>query len=311
MHARSTLDALRLVHPARPTEPERTIGVVAVCAPSSSSGSRRASGLLALSVVALSLILLAPAGAASAAPPNDDFGDAKPLRLGKNVRGNINGATKQRGEPQHASSLATRSVWYRFRAKRKVTVLLGTCQSNFDSVVAVYTGRRLSGLREVDFNNDGCGRTGAGSRVSFTARRGRTYRIAVVGFTASGRFTLTAERIFTPPNDDFADAVRVGLGQQLSASTRGATRELREPGHTDNAPHTVWFKVSVATQSPVHLRACNRSTPSLTVYTGSRVSALTRVTGGGCDVTFTAQPGVTYRVVAEDFGAGGGFRLDS
>jgi hypothetical protein len=190
-------------------------------------------------------------------------------------------------------------------------VLLGTCRSNFDSVIAVYRGRRLRGLREVDFNNDGCGSVGGGSRVSFTARRGVTYRIAVVGFAASGRFKLTVDRIFTPPNDDLVDAARITLGTQLGASTRGATRELREPAHADNAPHTIWFKLSVATPMEVHLSACNGSYPALTVYTGSSVSHLTRVESDGCAVTFTAAPGTIYKVVAEDFGNGGSFRLDS
>jgi hypothetical protein len=279
--------------------------------PSSHSPSRRRT-LIALAAVLASIgsLQLALAASASAAPRNDDFADAVSLRLGKDVKGNINGATAQRGEPRHASSLANRSVWYRFRSKRKVTVLLGTCNASFDSIIAVYSGRRLSGLREVDFNNDGCG-SGGGSRVSFTARRGVTYRIAVVGFAASGRFTLTVDRIFTPPNDDFADAVGITLGTALSASTRGATRELREPGHSDNAPHTIWFKMSVTAAGDVRLRACNGSTPALTVYTGSSVSRLTRVEAGGCEVTFSATPGTTYRIVAEDFGTGGSFRLES
>ena len=99
--------------------------------------------------------MLAASAPASAAPLNDDFGDALSVRVGSSVKGKLNGATKQRGEPQHANSLARRSVWYRFRAKRKVTVLFGACKSDFDTLVAVYSGARLSGLREVDFNNDG------------------------------------------------------------------------------------------------------------------------------------------------------------
>jgi hypothetical protein len=269
--------------------------------------------LITVAVVLMTAALLGSATSAWAAPSNDDFGDAPALRLGKNVRGNINGAGKQRGEPRHADSLATHSVWYRLRSIRKVTVLLGTCSADFDSVVAVYSGRRLAGLRETDFNNDGCGRTGGGSRVSFTARPGVNYHIAVVGFSARGRFTLTVERIFTPPNDDFVDAVGLTPGGQLSASTRGATRELREPAHADNAPHTIWFKMSVTAQAEVHLGACNGSFPSLTVYTGSSVRSLTQVpdNGGSCSITFTATPGTTYRIVAEDHGSGGSFRLDS
>jgi hypothetical protein len=254
--------------------------------------------------------LLAGASSAAAAPRNDDFADALPLRIGRDVTGNVNGAGRQAGERLHGGSLATHSVWYRFRAKRRVTVLLGTCSSNFDTVVAVYTGRRVSGLRTVDFNNDGCGRTGGGSRVSFTARKGRTYRIAVAGFTANGRFKLTVDRIFTPLNDDLVDAVALTPGSGVSASTRGATRELNEPGHAFNGPHTVWFKLTLATETPVTVNACNGSFPALTVYTGSRMGTLKRVaTEDDCNVSFTAFAGITYRVVAEDGGSGGSFRI--
>lgn len=264
-------------------------------------------GLTAIAVLCAGS--LGSAAAASAAPRNDDFADATALRLGRDVRGNITGATKQRGEPPHAGSLATHSVWYRFSAKRRTGVLLGTCSASFDSVVAVYSGRRLTRLREVDFNNDGCGSGGGGSRVSFTARRGVTYRIAVAGFTAGGRFKLTVDRIFTPLNDDLADAVALTPGSGISASTTSATRELREPGHADNDPHTVWFKVRVATQTDLTLNACNGSYPTLTVYTGSSMTTLRRVaTESDCSARFTALPGITYRIVAEDYSAGS-FRI--
>jgi len=257
-----------------------------------------------------SCALMAGASSAAAAPRNDDFADALPLRIGRDVTGNVNGAGRQPGERLHGGSLATHSVWYRFRAKRRVSVLLGTCSSNFDSVVAVYTGRRVSALRAVDFNNDGCGRTGGGSRVSFTARKGRTYRIAVASFTASGRFRLTVDRIFTPLNDDLVDAVALTAGSGISASTRGATRELNEPGHAFNQPHTVWFKLTLPTETPVTVNACNGSFPALTVYTGSSMGRLKRLaTDHDCDVSFTALAGTTYRVVAEDGGSGGSFRI--
>jgi hypothetical protein len=256
---------------------------------------------------------------ASAAPSNDDFGDAVPLRIGSEVQGSVNGATRQRGEPRHAESLARRSVWYRFHARRKVTVLLGTCKSNFDTVVAVYSGRRLSSLRPVDFNDDGCGSIGAGSRVSFTARRGRTYRIAVVGFSPRGRFTLSVSRVNAPPNDDFVDAARISLGSTVSGTTRNATRELHEPRHNgEEADLTVWFKLTVAVARPVELNTCGSGFDTvLAVYTGRAVDRLTEVTSNDDDcglssrVTFGAEAGVTYRIAVAEYGGhrSGAFRL--
>ena len=148
-------------------------------------------------------------------------GDGRPaerrLRAGPNgaadttVRGNINGASRQRGEPRHADSLARRSVWYRFRAKRKVTLGLSTCRTTFDTVIAVYGGRSLRTLRGVDFNNDGCGRDGGGSRAHHYSPARTHVPDRRRGGRSSGRFRLKVAPIPVPANDDFADAARLRL----------------------------------------------------------------------------------------------------
>jgi hypothetical protein len=145
------------------------------------------------------------AAAANAAPANDDFADAKPIRVGQTVRGTTAGATGEPGEPAHGPG-TTQSVWYRLRSLGKVSVLLNTCRAEGDSVIAVYTGRRVGALRLIDFNDDGC--AGLGSRVSFTARPGRTYFIAIAPYDddEQGTFRLGARAIDTPSNDDFVDA---------------------------------------------------------------------------------------------------------
>ena len=268
-------------------------------------------GKIPVSGLAIAAALLASTAApAAAAPANDDIGDARAIGVGRTIQGTINDATKQRGEPRHANSLATRSVWYRFRTQRRVALGLSTCSSDFDTVLAVYTGRSLRSLRAVEFNNDGCG-AGGGSRVTFTARPGRVYRIAVAGFAPRGRFRLRTERVDVPPNDDFADAVRIGLGETIAATTRNATRELGEPGHAFNEPHTIWFRLSVAAPTIVRVSNCaaNPSHGHVTVYTGASVRTLTRVAGDDdCATEFQALPGAVYRIVVED-AAGAAVRL--
>ena len=145
--------------------------------------------LVGSTVVSIFALLAALAPSAWAAPANDDFQRAAPLRVGDAIRGTVEGATRQRREPQHARLRAGRSVWYRFRAQRRLALRLNTRRTDFDSVIAVYTGRSLPSLRAVDFNDNGCGPTG-GSRVTVTTHRGQTYRIAVAGATARGRFRL-------------------------------------------------------------------------------------------------------------------------
>lgn len=258
-------------------------------------------------VLALACFGVLASEAVAVAPPNDDFGHATPIRVGSTVKGTIDGATKQPAEPQHARSRATHSVWYRFRARRNVTVGLNTCRSSFNTVVAVYRGRSLQSLRTVDFNdNGGCL---DGSRVAFTAWRGRSYRIAVAGIGVRGRFRLKVAAIATPPNDDFINAVPIRLGSTVSGTTDKATLELGEPPHLLDA-HTVWFRFRVREATEVRLDACNGIPPDLLVYRGARVSRLTRANEfGGCVVRFAARPAVTYHVVAGGHLTTGRFRL--
>src|SRR5918992_1461966 len=95
---------------------------------------KRCSGIALVGFV-IAALASAAATPAHAAPPNDDFGDARAIHVGSKLRGTVNGAAKQRGEPRHGRrSGARHSVWYRFRASGRVSVLLSTCRSNFDTV---------------------------------------------------------------------------------------------------------------------------------------------------------------------------------
>ena len=256
---------------------------------------------VAAAVGSLLAALLVTAPAALAAPKNDNFARATPLRVGQTLKGNINGAGRQSGEPRHAGSLATHTVWYRIRTSSKQAVLVSTCTASFDTVLAVYTGGSVRNLREIEFNNDGCG---DGSRVTFTARPGKTYRIAVAGFVDRGTFRISAKRISVPPNDDYADGVAIAVGEGITGTTRGGTRELREPG---SGAHTVWHRVRVDTAQNVELNACSSGYATIAVYTGGAVDKLTRVTSGGCSLVLAAQPGVTYHL---QLAGNGGYRLN-
>jgi hypothetical protein len=264
---------------------------------------------LAAAVVAATVV--GPAAAASARPANDDFRDAALVRVGRDVRGTIRDATIQPGEPRHATRSTEASVWYRLRVRHRLALMVNTCTSNFDSVVAVYSGRSIDGLRAVDFNDDGC-REGAGSRVSFTARPRHTYVIAVAGFSPRGHFRLGVHRFDAPPNDDFAYARPIRLGETLTGTTRNATRELGEPRHAfTDADQTVWFRLRLATGRRVELNTCgSRFDTVLAVYRGRQVDRLRRVASNDDDprscgldsrVRFRARAHVTYRIALAEF----------
>ena len=114
-------------------------------------------------------------------PPNDNFSHAQVLAGARgNVDGSNLGATKEAGEPDHADDTGGRSVWYRWTADNDGTATFDTQGSDFDTLLAVYTGDSVDDLELVTENDDGA--NGFNSVVSFEARRGQTYSIAVDGY---------------------------------------------------------------------------------------------------------------------------------
>ncbi len=180
--------------------------------------------------------------------PNDDFADAVALggTSGRITATNV-GATKESGEPNHAGNAGGRSVWWRWTAPANGQATFDTFGSNFDTLLAVYTGGSLGALSLVAANDDAGG--GLQSRVSFTAVAGVVYRIAVDGYGgASGNITLN----WTFAGGEAADVIRVnsggsGAGEWLSdrghvgrSATYRVSRDIRGAG---NVPQAVWRSV--------------------------------------------------------------------
>jgi hypothetical protein len=121
-------------------------------------------------------------------PANDNFANAQvltgcsPTATGTNV-----GATKESGEINHllASPSSARSVWYQWQAPVSGTATISTAGSNFDTILAVYTGNSLNTLGFVA-NNDDVSGTNTSSLVTFTATAGVNYKIAVDGYNNQG-----------------------------------------------------------------------------------------------------------------------------
>lgn len=125
--------------------------------------------------------------------PNDDFADATVIAgsIGS-VSGSNEEATREAGEPEHAGSGLT-SVWWRWTAPADGPVVVNTFGSDFDTVLAVYTGT-LADLTEVVANDDDETVDDYTSRVEFAAVAGAVYHIAVSGFYDDiGEFVLNWE----------------------------------------------------------------------------------------------------------------------
>ena len=115
-------------------------------------------------------------------PANDNFDESAGL---SGRRASLSGftnvaATAEDGEPRHYWRKAEKSVWFTWTAPRSGQGDITLRGSNFDTVMAVYRGNTLDGLRRVARDDDSGGRLT--SRVRFNVRRGRTYHIAVDGW---------------------------------------------------------------------------------------------------------------------------------
>lgn len=130
---------------------------------------------------------------------NDPFSGALQLfgNSGTIADDNV-GATKEPGEPDHAGDPGGASVWYTWTpsgsGQATFTTDDGVNNVTVDTLLAVYTGSDVASLTYVAADDDYG--VGFNSQVSFYARAGQTYYIAVDGFLyfegpSEGSFSLT------------------------------------------------------------------------------------------------------------------------
>jgi Ca2+-binding RTX toxin-like protein len=154
----------------------------------------------AVALVGAAAFLIA-AAPALAAPANDNFADAQVASTGDTnpTSGSNVDATKEAGEPDHAGDAGGASVWYRWTAPSSGAATVDTCDSNFDTLLAVYTGDSVSSLVAAGSSDDGCA-FGNGGFVEFDAQAGQVYRIAVDGFEGeTGNFDIYVVPEIPPP----------------------------------------------------------------------------------------------------------------
>ena len=203
-----------------------------------------------------------------------------PLQLTGSVLTDNVYATAEAGEPAHAGSPASHSLWWRIVPPVGATVTLSTAGSGIDTVLGVYTGTRVDALTAVAADDDSAG-AGA-SRVSFPGIGGTPYIVAVDGKAgAEGQLRLAWRLDIPPPrNDMFANATVLTGGQGKSPSyTWSASKEAGEPAHEGVlGGRSVWWRYTAPAAGRLHLVVEGDYTV-LSVYRGSSLSALTRVAG--------------------------------
>jgi hypothetical protein len=274
-------------------------------------------------------------------PPNDNFSLALTL-TGTSATGSANNCngTKESGEPNHAGNPGGASVWWNWTAPTNGYVSIDTFGSDFDTLLAVYTGSSVASLTPIvsndDFSDDVIGApinlaNQQASQVSFTAVQGTTYRIAVDGNfdgynLACGTVVLNLSQAPPPqgpPNDFFTNAlVLTGTSGSTTGSNFFATKEPGEPVVAGNAGGaSVWWAWTAPADGNVQIDTHGSSIDTiLGVFIGTNVSALTTVAQNDDDeannvttslVQFAAASGVTYYISVDGYaGAYGNIALN-
>ena len=252
-----------------------------------------------------------PASAPAAMPPNDDFANADDLGNGliASASGSNLWATVEVGEPGRVFGPAIASVWYRWTAPQSGVVRVQTCDSNFDTTLAIFRGSALGALARVAANDDRCG---VQSGLRFFAIAGTTYYIAVDGWLShQGSIELLLRFLVPPSNDDFANAL--DLGDRLTASASGtnsdATVEPREPDHHGSTTiASVWYRWTAPASRKIRIETCGSDFDTvIAVYVGPEFDALRSVAsnddhdgcggeGEGSLLRFNSVAGTTYHI---------------
>ena len=248
----------------------------------------------------------------------DDFASRTALSGASGRREGTNvGAGIESGEPRHSGDDGGASVWWTWTAPAAGIVTFDTLGSDFDTLLAVYTGASLKRLVEVGSNDD-ASKTTYQSAVRFSARRGQAYHVAVDGYGgATGAIVLN----WQSASGNGADAFRsrgalTGASGRRDGSNVGAGIESGEPNHAGNSGGaSVWWTWTAPATGEVTFDTRGSTFDTLlAVYTGSSLNRLTPVAsnddagsgGRQSEVSFRAQQGRTYHVVVDGYGGATG-----
>ncbi len=228
-----------------------------------------------------------------------------------------NCATRETGEPNHAGRPGGHSIWYSWTPTSNHAAVITTKRSDFDTLLAVYTGASLSNLTLIASNDDFVSGINLQSQVVFAAVAGTIYHIAIDGYNgAVGNAVLN---INPPGNDEFSNSILLsGTSGSSNSFNKGASKERFEPSHaSDVGGHSVWFRWTAPTNGPVDFNTAGSDfDTTLAVYTGDAITNLVVIASNDDDIEmgglntsrlwFFAAGGATYRIAVDGFGGDSG-----
>ena len=137
-------------------------------------------------------------------------------------------------------------------------------------------------------------------------------RFSILSAAVVGSLAAASPAIAAPPaNDNFADALKVGIGQEYAGVLSEATAELGEPGSASN---TVWFRYRSPRKARLTIDVSGTDYYNrVAVYTGGDIASLKLVANDEDDydgiVRFKAQRKRTYRISIDGYGESPGYKL--
>lgn len=233
-------------------------------------------------------------------PPNDDFANRADLGSagGIKITGDNYGATQEAWD-----SASTATLWWTWTAP--ADGVFGVRRTSTTSVIlTIFTGQNPAALTTVA--------AGSGSVEWFRATAGTVYQIRSSVSSNSSLSVSSSSRLLglemvagaPPANDDFAAAaVLPDPGTTgLDGTTAGATAQAGEPAHSGTAARaSVWYQWTATLAGSVQV-ATSYATMRAGIYQGDSVEGLTQIAAGNTPLTFTAVPGVTYRIALDAAG---------
>jgi hypothetical protein len=220
-------------------------------------------------------------------------------------------ATKEPGEPNHAGDAGGHSVWWTWTAPASGIVTVSTAGSDFDTLLAVYTGSTVDALSLLagDHQSGGPGN----SRVSVPVSAGTVCRVAVDGHLGSmGNIGLTLNWqgcVQPPPNDSFASRiVLTGNNVTTHATNFCASKEFNEPEHAGKpGGHSVWWTWTATASGIATISTVGSDFDTLLgVYGGTALGFLSWVASddnsggnGTSRASFAVAAGGTYQIAVD------------
>jgi hypothetical protein len=270
-----------------------------------------------------------PPAACLGPPPNDDFANGQIVTQTPFSYSEFNlCATKEAGEPDSAGNSGGHSVWFTWTATSDHLAEINTKNSDFDTLLSVYTGNSLSDLTLVASNDDIISEQWKVSEVTFPAQAGVTYHISVDGW--GGAVGTVVLNVDPPGNDEPENAFAVaGIKGATNGSNLAASKvsygDVHERAHAgDVGGHSVWYTWVAPASGPVDFNTVGSTfNTTLEVATGDGLMLLTNpvivaaniddLEGAGLAsrVDFYADAGTTYYITIDGFGgAVGDFMLN-